>query len=375
MELRIPGVLLCKAMASWFKKWGLSSLVTSAIVMGTFGTAFAQSDTERAGARAAAQAGLAAYNSARYSEALDLLSRAESIVHALPHLLYMARAADKLGKLVQAREYYLKIGREQLIAGAPPAFIDAQQAAQHELIAIDSRLPYLTVTIDGGRANECKVTMDDREVPSVLIGVPFPLDPGEHAVVASTLDGHRGQPVKVSLGEGKRERISVKIPTASEPAVATATPVAAQAEPGALPAANTTTANSSNALAPAKDQAQKGSSPVLAYTALGVGVVGAVVGTVFVLQRSSKQSDADQAFGDCKTRYCTPAEQDNFLQLDKGAAKAGTISMIGFGVGGAAIAAGLYLLFTADSAKSASLQTRTFVPYVGPTQAGATIRF
>jgi hypothetical protein len=33
-------------------------------------------------------------------DALDLFSRAESIIHAPPHLLYIARAHDKLGKLV-----------------------------------------------------------------------------------------------------------------------------------------------------------------------------------------------------------------------------------------------------------------------------------
>ncbi|MGC4067648.1 MAG: hypothetical protein QM784_23970 [Polyangiaceae bacterium] len=126
----------------------------------------AQTETERAGARAAAEAGLAAYNGGRYAEAYDLLSRAETLVHALPHQLYMARASEKQGQLVRAREIYLKITREQLVAGAPRAFIDAQQAAQQELQAIDARLPYLTISLEGATGSEVRVTMDDKEVPS-----------------------------------------------------------------------------------------------------------------------------------------------------------------------------------------------------------------
>lgn len=374
MELAIRGVVLCTAMASWFKQWGSLSLFTSVVLLGVPGVVFAQSDTERAGARAAAEAGLTAYNAGKYSEALDLLNRAESLVHALPHLLYMARASDKLGKLVEAREYYLKIGREQLIAGAPRAFIDAQQSAQQELAIIEARLPYLTVNIEGGRANDCKVTMDNREIPSVLIGVPFPVDPGEHAVVVTSSMGQRGEPIKVRLAEGKRERVTLTIPSASA-ATATTAPVPTNASPAAAASATPVASTTAPGEPGSKDQVHKGSSPVLAYTALGVGAVGAAVGTVFLLQRGSKQSDADKAFDDCKTRFCNAAEQDQFLQLDKDAAKAGTISLIGFGVGGAAIAAGLYLLFTGDSTKTATLQTQRFVPYVGPTQAGATLRF
>ncbi len=371
MVFPVPGVLLCKAMASWFTKWGSLSLVASAVLLGAPGVVSAQTDTERAGARATAEAGLSAYNAGRYAEALDLLNRAESIVHALPHLLYMARSADKLGQLIQSREYYLRIGREQLIAGAPRAFIDAQQAAQQELAIVESRLPYLTVNLEGVHTSDCKVTMDDREIPSVLIGVPFPVDPGNHVVLAISSMGQRGEIVKVAMPEGKRERISLKVPT-----VGGTTPVApaatANPQPGAAPAAGV---GISPANSPIKDQPSKGGSPALAYTALGIGAVGAVVGTIFILQRGSKQSDADKAFDDCKTRYCNATEQDSFVQLDKDAAKAGTISMIGFSVGAVGIAAGLYLLFTGNSKTTTAQQTQTIIANIGPTHAGATLRF
>ena len=60
----------------------------------------AQTNSERAGARAAAGEGLKAFNEGRHAEAIDLFTRAESLVHAPPHLLYIARANEKLGWLV-----------------------------------------------------------------------------------------------------------------------------------------------------------------------------------------------------------------------------------------------------------------------------------
>lgn len=372
-------MLVFNVMASWLIKWSSVTVLFSSVMLGTPPIANAQSDTERAGARAAAEAGLSAYNAGRYSEAYDLLSRAESLVHALPHLLYMARSSEKLAHLVQAREIYLKIAREQLIAGAPRAFIEAQQAAQQELATVEARLPYLTVTLDGVRANDVKVTMDDREIPSVLIGVPFPVDPGNHIVVVTSTLGQRGEPAKVSMSEGKRERIALRLTAANSaaPAPIPTQPVSsslatndALANPQPAP---TKTATSSSP--EGKDKSSSGSSPILAYTALGVGVAGAAIGTVFLIQRSSKQSDADSAFNQCTSQLCTDSEKSNVINLDKGAATAGTISLVGFGVGAAALTAGLYLLFTGDSKPAAATQARRFEPFIGPMQAGATLRF
>jgi phage/plasmid primase-like uncharacterized protein len=103
--------------------------------------------------------------------------------------------------------------------------------------------------------------------------------------------------------------------------------------------------------------------------------LGAIVGTVFVVQRGSKQSDADSAFNGCKTRVCSDSEKSNISILDKGAATAGSLALASYGVGAAAISAGLYLLFTSDSKSTAVQRIPTISPYVGPTQVGATLRF
>jgi hypothetical protein len=334
---------------------------------------FAQTETERAGARAAAEAGLSAYNGGRYAEAYDLLSRAETLVHALPHQLYMARASEKQGQLVRAREIYLKMSREQLVAGAPRAFIDAQQSALQELQAIDARLPYLTVTLEGASGSEVRVTMDEKEVPSVLLGVPFPADPGNHVIVA-TGQGIGSEPLNIVLSEGKRDRVTLRVIAKSGGTPGSGVPdKPAEAAPTSNGAVATTGQSQSPSHDPGTTSATK--PPILAYSAIGLGAVGVGLGTVFLLQRSSLQSDGDKAFDECKSRVCSQNEIDAFLDDDKKAARAGTWSVIGYGVGAAALSAGIYLLLTHDSKPKTTAYTTRLIPYIGPTQAGATLTF
>src|SRR5688572_27207371 len=128
---------------------------------------WAQTDEERAGARAAAQEGARAFEEGRFADAIDLFTRAQAPVKAPPHLLYMARAHEKLGQLVKAREAYNKITRDRIGDDAPQAFKDAQEAAKKELAALEPRIPYVTVVVKDAKG-EVSVTMDGAKVPPAL---------------------------------------------------------------------------------------------------------------------------------------------------------------------------------------------------------------
>ncbi len=346
---RFRGAYLVGSLSLWLVLLGVEPL-------------HAQSDTERAGARAAAGSGLEAYNAGRFAESIDLFKRAESLVHAPTHLLYIARGHEKLGHLVEARELYVKLTREQLIAGAPRAFLDAQETAQTELQAIEARLPYLTVTLEGSTTDGVRVSLDDREIPSVLLGVPFPANPGEHQLVARG-NGMGCDPVKVTLAEGKRERTTLTL----TPRADALTPAPGATLGPVAPKVATTPSE------PKDSSPSATASPLPAYAALGVGAVGLGVGTVFLLQRGSKQKDADQLFADCKTRVCSSQDTDQISSLDKSASSAGTLSLVGYGVGAAGLATGLYLLLgTSPTPPSKSAYVR---PIFGLGQVGAEGRF
>src|SRR5690606_37023279 len=88
--------------------WGcsLSRMLGAALVLALSiepTLAHAQEDeSKRAAARILATDGLRAFEEGRWDAAIDQFQRAEALVHAPPHLLYVARALAKQGKLAKA---------------------------------------------------------------------------------------------------------------------------------------------------------------------------------------------------------------------------------------------------------------------------------
>jgi hypothetical protein len=332
----------------------LSVLALSACFCLAAPHASAQSDAERAGARAAATEGARAFDEGRYAEAVDLFTRAQSLVHAPPHLLYIARSHEKLGQLVKARESYLKITREKLATNAPEAFKQAHGAAAQELAALEPRIPYLTIGVTGPGADSASVSMDGNPVPKALVGVPHPVDPGEHALQA-TAPNASSQSQKITLEEGGRTSVALVL----------------EAAPGGeeLPGTVTDPGNG-----PRDSGAAKGGNGMRigAYVALGVGVVGVAGGTFFALRSASKRSEADDLCN-LPGGACPPEQRDQINSLDDDADGAGTMAAVSFIVGGVGIATGVTLLFLSSGASSAS--KRAIQPWVGLGSAGVLGRF
>lgn len=322
-----------------------------AAICGWSASAGAQTDTERAGARAAAQQGAQAYAEGRYEEAVDLFTRAESLVHAPPHLLYMARSYEKQGRLVKAREEYLKITREQLSADAPEAFVDAQNNAQTELNALEPRIAYVAVTVKPADAS-AQVMIDGNELAAALIGVETPIDPGKHRVVA-VVAGSEGAPQEVEIAEGAHVALEVAPPSA--------TPAAETAPPPTTTVADEGPSDPGQGLR------------IGSYVAFGVGAVGLGVGTVFLIKGLGKSSDADKLFDSCVPN-CSTTETKDVNDLDDDAASAKTMAVVGYAVGAVGIGAGVTLLILSNKA-SQEASGASIRPWVGWQSAGVTGTF
>ncbi len=315
---------------------------------------YAQNEEARAGARAAADEGGKAFEAGKFSESLDLFSRAESLVHALPHLLYIARSHEKLGQLVAARETYLKITREKLADGAPDAFRDAQQKAQTELAALEPRLAKVTIVVKGEGAESAKVQMDGADVPAALVGIPVPVDPGEHKFVATTAGATSGEKTQ-SFTEGGAQTVELEL-VAGQSAV-----------PGGETGGNTSGKIDESSL-----QGTNGLR-IGSYVAFGVGVVGLVGGTVFSFSAKSKRDDASALCNVPPDNHCPGgADGDKVRKLDSDADSARTLSIVGFVVGGVGIATGVTLFVLSNNKKSTA---RTVTPWVGLGSAGVSGRF
>lgn len=355
-------------------------LVSGVIVFIAAHSAFAQTDLERATARDAANNGRVAFDAGKYEKALDYLSRAEQLVHSPTHLLYMARAQAKLGRLVAAHETYLKISRETLAPNAPKAFVNAQAAAEQEQDALDNRLPSVTVTLQGATtAPDVVVQMDGTALPAAMIGIPLPADPGEHVFKASgpTITS---EPVTIKIAEAAKQTVTLTLRStgAARPAAATATaghPAAAAAGPTTAAAAAPANSDGSSSPAPTSEGASvdgsKSHGPALMIASIAsftLGAASAGVGTYYLIKSSDTRNESNKLYDECNANSaCTAADREDIRSKDNEAdhqSKLGVVGLVGGGVG---VLAGLTFLILdlSRSDKSASQSTPHVTPVFG----------
>lgn len=346
----------------------VASAALAACLLGFSSPAFAQSDEQRAGARSLATEGAQAFNEGRFKEAVDLFTKAESLMHAPPHLLFAARAHAKLGQFVKAREAYMKIVKEQLAPNAPQAFRDAQTAAEEERKQVEPHIGRLTIKVEGAEgAKDLVVAVDGQPIPLVLLGVPQPMDPGDHTVTA-TATGFKVAPVTASLKDAGVGAVSLKMEvdkSVPPPAAAPAAGLAVSTMPSG---------------APPSDSGAGGNSGMRigSYVGFGVGAVGIVLGTVFVMKSSAKRKDANEAtktlesIGSTSGGACSVGggtcrgdipQAQKVSDLDDQARSAKTLGIVGYVVGGVGVAAGV-TLFVLSSKKEES-RSAFVAPYVG----------
>jgi hypothetical protein len=305
--------------------------------------AHAQSDEQRAAARELAGEGADAFDQGRYQDAIDRFTRAESLVHALPHLLFLARSHAKVNQYVKAREAYMKIMNEALPPNATQGVRDAQSSAQSEISQVEAKIGRLTVQVQGKeQAKDLVVQVNGVAVPGVLVGAPQPIDPGDHKVEA-VATGFRAAPQSVTVGEGERKEVVLTlasdpnaappvVPGAETPAPGEPVPAGPMPPPGDSPPTDTGTGGGSSGMR------------IGSYVAFGVGAVGLGLGTVFLIQRSGKQSEIDDLCGPGDTCDASQVDESEVKGLESDRDSAGMLSVVGFVVGGVGIATGVTLL-------------------------------
>ena len=360
----------------------VSAFLVSALLSGYASGVLAQSAEERSGARAAATEGAQAFRDKKWAEAADLFTRAESLVHAPPHLLYLARAEVNLNQLVKAQENYNKIVRETLPANAPKAFHDARVEAAKELRELEPRIPSVKVVVSG-QAPNLKVTMDGAVIPAALVGVQRPTDPGEHKFQASG-DNMTSDVTTLVVKEAAKETVTLTLkPGAPPPIAAAPAPVETPATPAAPtgpvspppPAPATTSASLST-------ESSGGSGmKVASFVSFGVGAVGLGLAAAFALKAKSIHQETDDLYNNPPYQCYLPGNCDENRKAqiqgrDDDANSAKKTANLGLVLGGAGLVAGVtfLLLSTSSGNKSGGGErpaTATKVtPFVGLGSAG-----
>ncbi|HEY3494972.1 MAG TPA: hypothetical protein VGK73_09815 [Polyangiaceae bacterium] len=304
-----------------------------------------------AAARSLGRQGVQLAEAGQCKEAIEKLSRAESLFHAPTILGRLGECQVNVGQIVLGTENLNRVVREQLAPNAPAAFRDAQERAKGVLAAALPRIGRLTVEVEPKDA-QATVTVSGTPVPQALIGVERPTDPGTHEVVASA-PGYLPAKASVELAEGGIQTVALKLER--DPNAAVTPPPPPPPPPGPH-----------DTRPPPKGEHASSGNKTLAYVLLGVGGAGIVTGSITGVLALGKKSDLD-----CPNKECSGAAADD---LDTANTMA-TISTIGFGVGLASAAVGTVLLIVGSGGSEKTGQKSepkrfAATPYVGVGTAG-----
>ena len=281
-----------------------------------------------------------------FGESERLWTAASNLYPAAPTLtLGLARSQMKQGKLVLAKENYNKIIREQSSnPNASQAFKDALAAAQAEIETANAKIAHVTITVEGGAPN-VQVTIDDQAVNAAGIGVPRPIDPGQHTVKASA-EGYA--PAEMTFQVTDAGTAEAKLTLTKTAGGAPPPPPPEPTGQVVPPPATTTTRDHT-----------------LAYVGFGVGGAGLVFGAITGLLALGKHGDLADKCPDSKCPASVQSDVDGFHTM-------ATLSTVGFIVAGVGAAAGAVLWITAPEKK---VQGMTWSPYLAGNGGGIAGRF
>lgn len=285
--------------------------------------AFAEaSSSDKAAAEALFDEGRRLAQAGKFAEGCPKLEASQKLDPALGTLLNLADCNEKLGKTASAWAQYREATSLARAAGSS----EREKFAMDRSKALEAHLSTLTIRVAAGDAGAAPVEVkrDGMAVDSATLGSALPVDPGPHEVSASS-PGMKTWSTKVDVGKDAA-KVEVEIPKLEPEGAA------------AGGAAGGTTEE------PAKSQGGGSSMRPVAIAIGAVGIVGIGVGTFFGLSASSSWSDAKETCSD-QPKGCTP---DGVKKQESASTKA-TVSTIAFIAGGAALAVGTVLWFTAGS--------------------------
>jgi hypothetical protein len=292
-----------------------------------------KSGGNRAAAEALFNQGRDLMNAGKFVDACPKFEASQQLDPGLGTMLNLAECYEKTGRTASAWAEYREAIPLARAAGSKARLDLATERAQ----ALQERLSTLTIRAMAGDDDgvHLEVRRDGVALQAAELGSPIPVDPGEHVVEASA-PGKQPWSAKVQVA-GDAAKVSVEIPklqaagAPAQPATSAPTPVV------------TTTPDNSP---PPSDKPSGSAQRTTGLAFGGIGVVGVGLGAFFGLQASSKWSDAK---GKC-TDYPYGCGAEG-ADLRSSAHSQATVSTVAFVAGGALLATGVVLYFTAPSNK------------------------
>jgi hypothetical protein len=316
----------------------LPAAATLALLVAAPPLAHAQSDADRATARALGGEGQTALDAKDYKTAEVRFRKADQLVHAPTLALGLARSLAGEAKYVEAQETYNRIVREGVFPGAPEAFVRAVEEAKKEVESVSGKVAGATITVQGPGGTEVanpRVTLDEVMVNAASLGVRRLVDPGSH-VLKVAADGFKPAEVHFSVNEGGA--VSQTVTLDKDPnATASTTGSTTGTQTTGTGTATTGATQPDHVLTPPAPASH--ASPIPAFVAFGIGgaglVLGAITGGIALGDHSSLSSA-------CTGGSCPSTKQSDLDSYHL----MGALSTTGFIIAGVGAATGAVLLLT-----------------------------
>jgi hypothetical protein len=291
----------------------------------------------------------------RYDSACPTLKESQRLDPRMGTLFTLAECEAKGGMIASAvahyDEYlrlYSRLAPQQKTTQAGREKVSAAQKA-----ALSPQVPYVTLILRDAPAGTT-VKWDDMVFNLPALGVPLPVNPGEHVVITQ-VPGGANSTTRVTIAKAERKQVELKVPISQASARPSPTPVVA---PAATPSAGP-----SPPVAEADPGTSDESRKILIYGIGGLGAAGLLVGTITGVMVLGKKGTVDD---NCVDTRCTAEGKE----AADSAQSLGLVSTIGFGVGVIGVATAAVLLLTDSKPAAAS---RTWTPLVADRSGGVVV--
>jgi hypothetical protein len=297
----------------------------------------------------------------KFAEACPKLESSQRLDPGIGTQFHLADCYEKVGRSASSWALFLEVASAARARGKT----DQEQIARDRAKALSAKLSKLTVKLQGTAVSGLVIKRGNAVVESGLLGTPVAVDPGKYTVTASA-PGKQAFSAEVSVGANGDSKV-VTIPELADAGGAAATPGGTSDTTAAPAASDEAPGDTGTTPMSASSGLRIGS-----YVALGVGVVGVGLGTVFALKSKGKRSDADKLTDECGSGcLASDPRAAEISSLDDDARSAKTMATIGFVVGGVGLATGVTLfLLSGHKGKSETARTTQIQPWVGLGSAG-----
>jgi hypothetical protein len=282
-------------------------------------------DHDEAAARVLFSEGRKLVDSGRYAEGCAKFAESLKLDPGVGTSFNLADCQERIGRTASAWARFLDVATATKLEGQQ----ERERVARARASALEPRLSRLTIAV-GAKMAGLVIERDGLPIDAAAWGVPVPIDPGPHLVVARA-PGAKEWSQTTSIPEGPSTVLLAVPPLESLPS---------RLEPAAILARADAAPSLAVRPSPDLEPRRAWSPPVLVLGTLGAVVLS--TGSVFALALSSENEEAKALCPESKCRNSEEKRRHDALVTD--ARRDRAVAFIAAGVGTSALVAAAYLL-------------------------------